>query len=142
MKKHNMSRWIHVAGCIRFDTVVFEEEAEFLAGSKKERALIKKALGRIPKGSEGSLDIQIVDVQPPVYEEHGMYGSSARWAVLITGDLRDVDNFDCVERWVKRINTVVQDENSRVWVRQGVIQAMSNNNYPEIISKVFEIKSS
>lgn len=113
-----MSNWIHIAGNIRFDSSSLKRK------EIKEIENIKKVLGEIPKGSEGPLDIRILDIIPPDEDECGM--CSARWSVNITGDLRDINNFSQIEKWVKEIKKRCIEEN--MWIRQGVIMAKKDNN--------------
>jgi len=109
-----MSNWIHVAGNIRFDTHSDKKK------DKKEIEKIFQVLGDIPEGSEGPLDIQILDVQPPT--DNCVY--SARYSVNIVGDLRDVQNFRPIADWVKGIKKRCIEND--MWIRQGIVGAVSD----------------
>ncbi len=124
-----MSHWIHVAGNIRFDTLNFPYKKEDI---EKEIKTIKNILGKIPFGSEGSLDVKILDIEPS--DEYG--GSCARWSINIVGDLRDVKDFSQIEEWVKGIKE--RCSKNGMWIRQGVIQA-SDDIYPKEGSQVWEL---
>lgn len=126
-----MSHWIHVAGNIRFDSFTNDIEAI------EEKESIKKVLVEIPEGSEGALDIKILEIHTPEHDEFGSTMCSARWSVNIVGDLRDVPDFSSIEKWVKGIEKRCVEEN--MWIRQGVIQAMDDNNYPHAFSKCYEL---
>lgn len=126
-----MSYWIHVAGNIRFDS--FTDDIKAL----EERTTIRKVLGKIPGGSEGDLDINIVEVHVPEHDEYGSSMVTARWSVNIVGDLRDVKDFSEIEKWVEGIKKRCVKEG--MYIRQGVIQAMDDNDYHNSFTKTWEM---
>lgn len=126
-----MSHWIHVTGNIRFDSFTDDVKAV------EEREKIAKVLGEIPEGSEGKLDIKLIEIHIPVHDEYGSSMCCARWSVNIVGDLRDVPDFSQIDVWIEGIKKRCVEEN--MWIRQGVIQAMDDNNYPHSFSQIWEL---
>ncbi len=112
-----MSYWVHVAGNIRFDSFSMGDRKR----SKKEIETIKRVIGNSPEGSEGPLDVQIIDVKPP----SKVCSYAARYSVNITGDLRDIEDFSEIKQWVKDIKRRCLEED--MWIRQGVITAVGGS---------------
>ena len=124
-----MSQWTQVAGSIRIDAVLMNEEER---EDEKIKEDIEKCFGtvvkweseqdvwklpkeeRTPTGSEGGLNYKYLTTEKDI-------SCISRGAILIDGALRDYgeDDYKDIQKW---LNKAVDKSNGKWWVRQGVIE--------------------
>ena len=110
-----MSRWTHVAGLVRIDSV-----AHLLVGGDWKPSLTNFLADALPAGSEGPLQFQVV-------EKPDTPNSACRGWVSIWGDLRDFGDEEevaSIKAWIEKVfppfDKIV--EQKRDWfVRQGIV---------------------
>jgi hypothetical protein len=82
-----MSKWTHVTGIIRFDSLSKNYDWMY---KLRNRFILK-----IPKGSDGSLQVDVKELDTDA--------DSIVWAyVAINGDLRDYDNIGEIFEWIQK----------------------------------------
>lgn len=130
-----MSQWTHVSGMIRFDTM------QVMLGISNEQLIqrVKARMGNtvdfadseekwnkcnVPKGSEGSIQYEVFLTN----EENHL----ARVAVAIWGDLRDFEDVDAVEAWVKKVG-VNGIERDMLGVRSGIVYVQPEGQAPTVL---------
>ena len=109
-----MSVWTHVNGCVRIDGLPFP-----VPGMKTPEELLGPMSVwdnwnddcRLPMGSEGSLRYHVWQADD---------NSLAKYTVSIFGDLRDFDDLDTIERWIK--DTFVGQDDP-LMIRNFIIEA-------------------
>lgn len=130
-----MSQWTHISGMIRFDTMQV-----MLGISDKE--LIQRVRSRmgntvdfadsekkwdacnVPKGSEGSVQYEVFLTN----ESNHL----ARVVVAIWGDLRDFEDVDAVEAWVKKVG-VSDIKRDGLGVRSGIVYVQPESQAPTVL---------
>ena len=130
-----MSIWTHVIGCIRLDGMPSLPE---IGGSKEDIIRIlgpistyenQQDISRLPRGSEGSLEYQIIE-----------YNSGLPWLVIpIWGDLRDYDNITEIQDWWKQTLAsfkIVRDAVLRVEVEKGPTIILSSGAEHDVIMEI------
>ncbi len=130
-----MSQWTHISGMIRFDTL------QIALGWTDARLIqqVKARMGNtvdyadpeemwkacnVPQGSEGSVQYSILLTN----ESNHM----ARVAVAIWGDLRDFEDVDAVEAWVKKVG-VNGIERDMLGVRSGIVYVQPEGQAPTVL---------
>ena len=125
-----MSIWTHVAGCIRIDDynaiVNSENKTNLEKIFAKDTWYNPNKNGNMPYGSEGSLDVEIIDRN----EE----GAAYMRVVTICGDLRDYDKEDCedIKKWWYDIP---QKLGKACAIRNAVIEVQSEDGADFILTE-------
>ena len=125
-----MSIWTHVAGCIRIDD--YKAIISTTNKTDLEKIFIRDTYynpnknGNMPYGSEGSLDVEIIDRN----EE----GAAYMRVVTIWGDLRDYDKNDCedIKKWWYEIP---QKLGKACGIRNAVLQVESEDGANFILTE-------
>ena len=107
-----MSRWTHVAGIVRIDSLCHIVGGDWVGDLQR---LLEECPG--PDGSEGGLRYKIVDA--PTSED-----SASRGYVTIDGDLRDFGALEDIDELLAMLNVqfpILQLSTSWL-VRQGIVQ--------------------
>lgn len=124
-----MSNWTHVAGIIRIDDIlehdidwdkIIGKEVHFGDGFEKWTEAEKNPNQFLPFGSEDSL-YKKVWTNPNESQ-------AARYTVSIFGDLRDHDDPDAIIKWFNNKCKWLQNNNSRLSVRQASIVVSNEKN--------------
>ena len=126
-----MSIWTHVAGCIRIDDLTC------FATMKHVKTDISKVFirdtwhnrnenGNMPRGSEGSLDVEIIDRNED--------GSEYMRVVTIWGDLRDYNKESC-EKIKKWWYDIPQKLGKACEIRNAVLQVQSEDGADFILTE-------
>lgn len=89
-----MSNWMHIVGSVRVDSLSMGDQLErelrnYLGPVSTWEKPIETSL---PEGTEDSLKYEIVRVD---------VGTVCDYAILFTGDLRDVENPEYIVEWIK-----------------------------------------
>lgn len=103
-----MSTWMHVAGSIRLDSLM----QLFLPPQSLAQQVVNILNTNLPAGSEGPLNFQMA-----FRDDNAMNVCN----IGVYGDLRDVDDFADVERWLNALPEVFAEKNFAI--RQLVLQA-------------------
>ena len=85
-----MSQWTHACGAIRFDALLLKHN--FVLDTVEN--VFREYL---PKGSEGPLHLSTIYTG----HQNGMSGSLSVGTLVISGDLRDYDNYMGIFTWIK-----------------------------------------
>lgn len=114
-----MSVWMHVHGLIRISSILDSnlegDIAEILGKPISYENLVSdnEEETAVPMGSEGSLEYKIIS--------HGDISSIVKAEIAVFGDLRDYEEIDYVENWIRKI--IDQDLHKHLWVRDLAIHA-------------------
>jgi len=102
-----MSIWTHIAGVIRLDTLPSFK-------TKSAIARVKEIFNKnVPWGSEGPLEFTVQEIRSHI---------NILWCnVIFHGDLRDYDNIDEVEKWIRESCKACVDQLKCI-IRQAIIQ--------------------